>query len=86
MASALNARKCSVVVPANKEETSTRHSSPDRTGEVILAEINRNDRIGSVALSQRFGQPAATLAGTLSCTGDASVGIDVDLFQRIPEV
>lgn len=59
--------------------------SPDRTEEVILEEINRNQNIKLMVFSRRFGQPAATMAGILSCTGDACVVIDVDL-QDQPEL
>lgn len=59
--------------------------SPDRTEEIILEEINRNQHIKLLVLSRRFGQPAATMAGILSCTGDACVVIDVDL-QDQPEL
>lgn len=38
-----------------------------------------------MVFSRRFGQPAATMAGILSCTGDACVVIDVDL-QDQPEL
>lgn len=53
--------------------------SPDRTEEVILAEIQRNPAIKLVVFSRRFGQPAATMAGILLCRGDACAVIDVDL-------
>lgn len=59
--------------------------SPDRTEEVILEEINRNPSIKLLVFSRRFGQPAATMAGILSCTGDTCVVIDVDL-QDQPEL
>lgn len=59
--------------------------SPDRTDEVIQAEIARNARIRLVVFSRRFGQPAATLAGIALSTGNACVVIDVDL-QDPPEV
>jgi glycosyltransferase involved in cell wall biosynthesis len=59
--------------------------SPDRTEEVILEEINRNSSIKLMVFSRRFGQPAATMAGILSCTGDACIVIDVDL-QDQPEL
>jgi dolichol-phosphate mannosyltransferase len=58
---------------------------PDRTEEVILAAIARNPAIRLLVLSRRFGQPAATLAGLLSCSGDVAVVIDVDL-QDQPEL
>ena len=59
--------------------------SPDRTEEVILEEIGRNPTIALLVLSRRFGQPAATMAGILSCRGDVCVVIDVDL-QDPPEL
>lgn len=58
---------------------------PDRTEEVILEEINRNQNIKLMVFSRRFGQPAATMAGILSCTGQTCVVIDVDL-QDQPEI
>lgn len=59
--------------------------SPDRTEEVILQEINRNPNIKLLLFSRRFGQPAATMAGILACTGETCVVIDVDL-QDQPEL
>jgi len=59
--------------------------SPDRTEEIILEEINRNKNIKLMVFSRRFGQPAATMAGILSCTGETCVVIDVDL-QDQPEL
>jgi polyisoprenyl-phosphate glycosyltransferase len=59
--------------------------SPDRTEEVILEEINRNPNIKLLVFSRRFGQPAATMAGILDCTGQSCVVIDVDL-QDPPEL
>ncbi|MEI6708721.1 MAG: glycosyltransferase family 2 protein [Methylococcales bacterium] len=59
--------------------------SPDRTEEVILKEINRNPNIKLMVFSRRFGQPAATMAGILTCTGETCVVIDVDL-QDQPEL
>jgi dolichol-phosphate mannosyltransferase len=58
---------------------------PDRTEEVILEEINRNQHIKLMVFSRRFGQPAATMAGILACTGQTCVVIDVDL-QDQPEL
>lgn len=63
--------------------------SPDRTEEVILEEIQRNPSIKLMVFSRRFGQPAATMAGILSCQGEACVVIDVDLQDQpelIPEL
>lgn len=59
--------------------------SPDRTEEILLEEINRNQKIKLMVFSRRFGQPAATMAGILACTGDSCVVIDVDL-QDQPEL
>ena len=59
--------------------------SPDRTEEVIIEEINRNPNIKLIIFSRRFGQPAATMAGILSCHGESCVVIDVDL-QDQPEL
>jgi glycosyltransferase involved in cell wall biosynthesis len=59
--------------------------SPDKTEEVIQEEISRNPKIKLLVFSRRFGQPAATMAGILSCTGKTCVVIDVDL-QDQPEL
>jgi glycosyltransferase involved in cell wall biosynthesis len=59
--------------------------SPDRTEEIILEEISRNPAIRLLVTSRRFGQPAATMAGLMTCHGDAAVVIDVDL-QDQPEL
>ncbi|MBI4309220.1 MAG: glycosyltransferase family 2 protein [Candidatus Omnitrophica bacterium] len=59
--------------------------SPDRTEEAILEEINRNPNIRMMVFSRRFGQPAATMAGILACSGETCVAIDVDL-QDQPEL
>jgi len=59
--------------------------SPDRTEEVILEEINRNPSIKLLLFSRRFGQPAATMAGILACSGETCAVIDVDL-QDQPEL
>ena len=59
--------------------------SPDDTEAVILEEVNRNPNIKLLVFSRRFGQPAATMAGILSCTGETCVVIDVDL-QDQPEL
>lgn len=59
--------------------------SSDRTEEVIVREINRNPNIRLIVFSRRFGQPAATMAGILSCRGKSCVVIDVDL-QDQPEL
>src|ERR1700716_205321 len=59
--------------------------SPDETEAVILEEINRNPAVKLILFSRRFGQPAATMAGILNCSGERCVVIDVDL-QDNPEV
>ena len=59
--------------------------SPDNTEGVILDEINRNPSIKLMVFSRRFGQPAATMAGILTCAGETCVVIDVDL-QDQPEL
>jgi glycosyltransferase involved in cell wall biosynthesis len=59
--------------------------SPDDTEAVILREIERNPAVKLILFSRRFGQPAATIAGILNCTGEKCVVIDVDLQDR-PEV
>lgn len=59
--------------------------SPDRTENVIRAEIEKNPNIGLLVFSRRFGQPAATMAGILNCRGQWCVVIDVDL-QDPPEL
>src|SRR3990167_1012395 len=59
--------------------------SPDDTEAVIENEITRNPNIKLMVFSRRFGQPAATMAGILSCKGKTCVVIDVDL-QDPPEL
>lgn len=59
--------------------------SPDRTEEIIMNEINRNKNIKMIVFSRRFGQPAASMAGILTCRGETCVAIDVDL-QDPPEL
>jgi glycosyltransferase involved in cell wall biosynthesis len=59
--------------------------SPDDTEAVILREIERNPAVKFILFSRRFGQPAATMAGILNCSGDRCVVIDVDL-QDPPEL
>jgi polyisoprenyl-phosphate glycosyltransferase len=53
--------------------------SPDKTDQVIQQEIQRNPNIKLIIFSRRFGQPAAAMAGILSCKGQTCVVIDVDL-------
>jgi glycosyltransferase involved in cell wall biosynthesis len=59
--------------------------STDGTEEIILEEINRNPNIKLMVFSRRFGQPAATIAGIMTCAGETCVVIDVDL-QDQPEL
>src|SRR6202045_801515 len=59
--------------------------SPDDTEAVILREIERNPAVKLILFSRRFGQPAATMAGILNCSGEKCVVIDVDL-QDQPEL
>jgi glycosyltransferase involved in cell wall biosynthesis len=59
--------------------------SPDDTEAIILREIERNPAVKLILFSRRFGQPAATMAGILNCSGEKCVVIDVDL-QDQPEV
>jgi polyisoprenyl-phosphate glycosyltransferase len=59
--------------------------SPDDTEAVILREIERNPAVKLILFSRRFGQPAATMAGILNCTGETCAVIDVDL-QDQPEL
>lgn len=59
--------------------------SPDNTESVINKEINRNSAVKLLKFSRRFGQPAATMAGILHCSGKNCVVIDVDL-QDPPEL
>src|SRR5579883_2969885 len=49
--------------------------SPDRTKEIILAEIIRNPRIRMLVFSRRFGQPSAIMAGLHHCIGKTCVVI-----------
>lgn len=59
--------------------------SPDKTEQIIMDEIKRNENIRLIKFSRRFGQPAATMAGIHLCKGDICVVIDVDL-QDPPEL
>jgi len=59
--------------------------SSDGTENIIMDSIKKNKKIKLITFSRRFGQPAATMAGILSCTGSKCVVIDVDL-QDPPEV
>jgi polyisoprenyl-phosphate glycosyltransferase len=59
--------------------------SSDNTEQAILDQIEQNPNIKLLVFSRRFGQPAATMAGILSCSGDSCLVIDVDL-QDPPEM
>jgi len=59
--------------------------STDQTKDLILNEIERNERIRLITFSRRYGQPAATFAGIRNCSGKYCVVIDVDL-QDPPEI
>ncbi len=59
--------------------------STDGTEERIREHAARDPRIGLIAFSRRFGQPAATMAGILNCRGRWCAVIDVDL-QDPPEL
>src|SRR5260221_13451688 len=59
--------------------------APDNTKAVIMRQTERNPPVKLILFSRRFGQPAATMAGILNCTGEKCVVIDVDL-QDQPEV
>ena len=57
----------------------------DGTEAALKRAIAANPHIGYLRFSRRFGQPAATMAGILRCTGRYCVVIDADL-QDPPEV
>jgi glycosyltransferase involved in cell wall biosynthesis len=59
--------------------------SPDGTEQAIQQEIARNSNVGLLVFSRRFGQPAATMAGILNCSGQWCAVIDIDL-QDPPEL
>jgi polyisoprenyl-phosphate glycosyltransferase len=59
--------------------------STDNTEQIVQNEINRNKNISMIIFSRRFGQPSATIAGIVNCTGETCVVIDVDL-QDPPEL
>ena len=59
--------------------------SPDRTEQVIAEFAGSDEGIGLLRFSRRFGQPAATMAGILNCSGRTCAVIDVDL-QDPPEL
>ncbi len=59
--------------------------SPDKTEQIIMDEIKRNENIRLIKFSRRFGQPAATMAGIHLCKGNVGIVIDVDL-QDPPEL
>ena len=59
--------------------------SPDQTEPVIVEEMKRNQSIGLILFSRRFGQPSAVMAGIHKCSGETCVVIDVDM-QDPPEL
>ena len=59
--------------------------STDKTEELILDEIKKNNKIKLIVFSRRFGQPSATMAGIHHASGDRCVIIDCDL-QDPPEL
>jgi glycosyltransferase involved in cell wall biosynthesis len=59
--------------------------SIDGTEQAIVALHERDRRVKMLRFSRRFGQPAATLAGMASASGEAVVVIDCDL-QDPPEL
>lgn len=59
--------------------------STDQTEQILVDKCKLNNKIKLLVFSRRFGQPAATMAGILSCVGEACVVIDVDL-QDQPEL
>ena len=59
--------------------------SMDNSEKIIIDETNKNPNIKLLVFSRRFGQPAATMAGILSCSGQACIVIDIDL-QDPPEL
>ena len=59
--------------------------STDKTEELILDQIKKNDKIKLIVFSRRFGQPSATMAGINYVSGERCVIIDCDL-QDPPEL
>ena len=59
--------------------------SEDNTEEIIIKEIQKNDKIKMIKFSRRFGQPAALLAGIKNSILNNVILIDVDL-QDPPEL
>ena len=59
--------------------------SNDNTESVLELLTNKNKNIKCILFSRRFGQPVATMAGILNCSGEYCVVIDVDL-QDPPEL
>jgi polyisoprenyl-phosphate glycosyltransferase len=59
--------------------------SPDNTEAVIAEEAQIDSRVALLVFNRRYGQPAATLAGLLNCSGETCAVIDVDL-QDPPEL
>jgi glycosyltransferase involved in cell wall biosynthesis len=60
--------------------------SPDRTEEIIEEQIGKNQNLGLLVMSRRFGQPAATMAGILNCRGNACVVIATRCIHDIISV
>lgn len=62
---------------------------PDRTHEIVREAHAKDPRIKLLALSRRFGQPAATMAGLAYARGQVVVVIDCDMQDPpglIPEM
>jgi glycosyltransferase involved in cell wall biosynthesis len=59
--------------------------SSDNTERIILEACKNYPYIKLIKFSRRFGQPAATMAGIMSASGNRCVIIDIDL-QDPPEV
>ena len=59
--------------------------APDGTETEIRRAIGENPQIRLLLFSRRFGQPAATMAGLMNCSGEHAVVIDIDL-QDPPEL
>ena len=59
--------------------------STDKTEELILDQIKKNNKIKLIVFSRRFGQPSATMAGIHYASGERCAIIDCDL-QDPPEL
>ena len=53
--------------------------STDKTEELILDQIKKNNKIKLIVFSRRFGQPSATMAGIHYASGERCAIIDCDL-------